>query len=579
MPGGPPAIREVARRLVAYARPHRGVMGASVGLYFASSAIDPLVPAFLKWLIDTGFRADTGVPVWTVPVVIVGLFLARGLFAFGGSFLLARATSDAVLQLRGDLVRSLMRADASLYTHLSPGVAATRVIADPQNAVQALAGAITSTLRDGTTLIALLAYLFWLDWKLALVSLVSIPLLALVVRSVQTRVLRISGQSYESQVRLVGIVDDIARAWRVVRTFDAGDFERRRFGSEAEHLRRTTQKAVIAGATMTPLTQLVASLGVAAIVTLALLDAHRGGTTVGGFVAFVTTLLLTISPMRRLTDVAQPIIGGLVQARACFELIDTVPEADPGCREIDHTRGELRFEGVSVRHAGADKPALEGVDLEIGPGRTVALVGPSGAGKSTLVSTLLGFVRPSTGRVTLDGIDIAEFTNASLRRQFAVVSQDIVLFDGTVADNVVYALPRDPERVEACLRAADLWSFVDALPEKAEARVGTNANRLSGGQRQRLAIARALYKDASVWIFDEATSALDSASERAVHGSIERWRGTRSLILVAHRLSTVRHADRIVVLSEGRVVESGRHEELVARGGVYAGMVRSQVVA
>ena len=572
-------MREVARRVAGYARPHRGAIGASVGLYFASSAIDPLVPALLKWLLDNGFRPDASISVWMVPVVIVGLFLARGLLAFGGSFLLARATSDAVLAMRGDLVRSLMRADASLYAHMSPGVAATRVIADPQNAIQSLAGALTSTLRDGTTLIALLGYLVWLDGRLAIVSLVTIPLLALVVRSVQTRILRISGQSYESQVRLVGIVDDIARAWRVVRTFDAGDFEKKRFGTEAEHLRRTSQKAVVAGATMTPLTQLVASLGVAVIVTLSLLDAHRGGTTVGGFVAFVTTLLLTVTPMRRLTDVAQPIIGGLVQARACLELIDTRPEADPGRLEVDRARGDLRFEGVTVRHAGGDRPALDGVELEIGAGRTVALVGPSGAGKTTLVSALLGFVRPEAGRVTLDGVDIAELTNASLRRQFAVVSQDIVLFDGTIEDNVVYAQPRDAAKVEACLRAADLWSFVDALPEKTLSRVGTNANRLSGGQRQRLAIARALYKDASVWIFDEATSALDSASERVVHASIERLRGTRTLILVAHRLSTVRHADRIVVLAEGRVVESGRHEQLVAEGGLYAGMVRSQVVA
>jgi subfamily B ATP-binding cassette protein MsbA len=364
-----------------------------------------------------------------------------------------------------------------------------------------------------------------------------------------------------------------------VRTFDAGDFERRRFRDEAINLRRTTMKSVVAGATMTPLTQLVASSGVALIVTLALAEAHRGGATVGDFVAFVTTLLMTISPMRHLTDVTQPLVGGLVQARACFDLIDVLPEPDGGQHQLNASKGHLRFDHVSVRHGGGDEPALIDVDLDIPAGQTIALVGPSGSGKSTLVNTLLAFVAPSAGRVTFDGIDIGDIRKASLRRQFAVVSQDIVLFDGSIADNVVYAQEADAPRIEASLKAADLWQFVCSLPDGTATRIGANGARLSGGQRQRLAIARALYKEASVWVFDEATSALDSASERLVHESIERWRGSRTLLLVAHRLSTVRHADNIVVLADGRIVESGCHAELMGRGGMYASMVRSQTIA
>ena len=572
-------MRPTVRRLLVHAREHRLAVTLSVVLFFASSAIDPLVPAFFKWLIDNGFKADVGMPLWLVPLAIVGLFAVRGVLGFGGAFLLARATSDTVLRMRTELVDAVMRADANLYLHLSPGVAATRVIADPNNAVNALAGALTSALRDGTTLLALLAYLLYLDWQLALISLVTIPFLALVVRRVQRRVLQVSGESYESQVRLIGIVDDIARAWRVVRTFDATAFERRRFSDEAARLRLTTMKAVISGATMTPLTQLVASTGVALIVTLALLAAHRGSVTVGDFVAFITTLLLTIAPMRHLTDIAQPIVGGLVQARACFDLIDTEPEADPGTLDLSGVRSELRFERVTVVHQGTDAPALSEVDLEAPAGRTIALVGASGAGKTTLINTMLGFVQPSSGRVSFGGVDIASVRKASLRGQFAVVSQDIVLFDGSIEDNVIYALGRDSARVESCLRAADLWDFVASLPDGAATRVGTNGGRLSGGQRQRLAIARALYKEASIWVFDEATSALDSASERQVHASIERWRGSRTLILVAHRLSTVRHADRIYVFDEGRIVEQGSHDALMAAGGVYSGMVRWQAVA
>ena len=267
-----------------------------------------------------------------------------------------------------------------------------------------------------------------------------------------------------------------------------------------------------------------------------------------------------------------------MQARACFGLIDVRPEPDQGTRELRDFRGDIRFENVSVQYPGGEAPALQGIDIDLKAGRTIALVGPSGAGKSTLVNALLAFVEPSAGRLTVDGIPIGEIAKASLRRQFAVVSQDTVLFDGSVEDNVVYAQPRDPARVEAVLRAADLWGFVAGLPEGAQTRVGTNGARFSGGQRQRLAIARALYKEASVWIFDEATSALDSSSEKLVHEAIAHWRGARTMVLVAHRLSTVRNADTIYVLADGRVVEHGPHDALMAERGMYAHMVQAQAV-
>jgi subfamily B ATP-binding cassette protein MsbA len=572
----PHRLANVTRRLGRYARPSRVPVGTGVLLFFASSSIDPLVPLFLKWLIDHGFKPQPGVPLWIVPVVIVGLFTARGALAFAGAYLFARSTADTVLALRTDLIRAVMRADASLYLHLSPGVAASRVITDPQNAIAALSGALTTVLRDGTALIALLCYLFYLDWQLTLVSLLSIPLLAIVVRRVQTRVLRISGQSYESQVRLIGIVDDIARAWRIVRTFDALDFEQRRFQDEAQRLRRATLKAAVAGATMTPLTQVAASAGVALIVTLALLSAQSSGATVGQFVAFITALLMTISPMRHLADLTQPVVGGLVQARACFELIDTRPEPDRGTLDCESIGAGIRFDRVTVQYPGAERPALDAIDLELPAGRMVALVGASGAGKSTLLNVMLAFVEPTAGRVTIGDVDISQLRKASLRRRFAVVSQDTVLFDGSIADNVVYAQPADARRIEDCLRAADLWDFVSGLPEGLATRVGANGARLSGGQRQRLAIARALYKEAGVWIFDEATSALDTASERTVQESIERWRGGRTLVLVAHRLSTVRQADIICVLADGRVIERGSHAELMERRGAYATMVQAQ---
>ncbi|MDB5820412.1 MAG: msbA [Rhizobacter sp.] len=570
-------LRRTGTRLARYLAKHRAAVVFGVGSFFVAAALEPLLPALFKLLVDHGFKADFGYPVWLVPIVIVGLFGLRGLLTFAGAYLLASSTSHAVLAIRFDLVTALMRADASLFSHLSPGVAASRVINDPKNSTDSLANALTTLLREGTTLVALLAYLFYLNWGLTIVSLLTVPLLTVVVRRVQRRVLAVGRESYESQVRLIGIVDDMTRAWRVVRTFDAGDFERRRFGAEAERLRTTTLTMATAGASLTPLTQLVSSIGVAVIVTLALLDAQRGGSTVGGFIAFITALLMIISPLRRLTDISQPIIGGLIQARACFELIDTPPEADRGTMEVEGCAGDVRFDGAVVTYPGSAHRALDGATLHLPAGHTIALVGASGAGKTTVVNTMLGFAELAGGQVLLDGLDIRQLRKASLRRQFAVVSQDIVLFDGSIADNVAYAQPLDPRKVRTCLEAAYLWDFVQTLPDGAATQVGTNGNRLSGGQRQRLAIARALYKDAAVWVFDEATSALDSEAERAVQQAIEQWRGRKTLLLIAHRLATVRRADCIHVLSAGRVVEAGSHDDLMARGGAYADMVRWQM--
>jgi ATP-binding cassette, subfamily B, bacterial MsbA len=571
------ALRPTARRMLGYLRPRAGATLLGLLALFTASAMEPLVPAYFKLLLDHGFKADFVMPLWTLPLAVVALFAIRGVLGFVGNYLFAWSGSHAVLALRADLIASLMRADAGLFSRLSPGVVAARAIHDPQNATTMLIGASTSLLRDGTTLLALLAYLAWLDWRLTLVSLITVPVLAYVVRRIHQRVVKVGGLSYESQVRLLGIVDDIARAWRVVRSFDAGAFERSRFDAEARTLRRVTLKTASASALMTPLTQVVASVGVAIIITLALLDARQGGATAGEFVAFLTALLMTISPLRRLTDVTQPIVGGLILGRACFDLIDTPPEPDLGSRELTDVRGDLRFERLEVTHGG-DRPALHGVDLHVPAGTTAALVGPSGSGKSTLVSTLLGFVAPRSGRVLIDGIDITSVRKASLRRQFALVSQDIVLFDSSIDDNVAYSQPPDPARIEQCLRAADLWEFVQSLPQRGSTPIGTNGSRLSGGQRQRLAIARALYRNAKVWLFDEATSALDSESERLVHEAVERWRGERTLVLIAHRLSTVRRADAIHVMAAGRVLDSGPHEALLQRCDLYAAMVRAQSI-
>lgn len=571
-------LKETGQRILAYGKPHWKQFAGAFLFFTIGASVEPIIPALFKKLIDSGFKEGMNYPLWMVPVVIIGLFAIRGAFNFAGNYAMTYSISSVVLDLRRDLMRGLLKADAKLFTTISPGLAVTKIINDPQMASQTLGNVTITVIKDTMSLIFLLGYLLYLNWQLTLLSFISMPLLGVLLKQVQKRLMRVGQAQYESQQRLVNTVDDNARAWRVVRTFDAADFELQRFDKEASVLRRFVMKTMATSSLITPLTQVVAAFGVSIIVTLAIHQANQGSTTVGEFVSFITALLMTISPMRHLTDVYQPVTGALITARGAFDLINAPVEPDNGTRELPTSQGDIRFEHVKVEYEGAAAPALADFDLHIQPGQTIALVGASGAGKTTVVSTLLRFVNPTGGRILLDGVPIDELKLASLRRHFAVVSQDIVLFDGSVAQNVAYASPLgiDRAKIEQCLRAANLWQHISGLPEGMDTGIGTNGSMLSGGQRQRLAIARALYRDASIWIFDEATSALDSESEAVVQRSIEDLRHAKTLILIAHRLSTIKNADLICVMSEGRIVEQGTHAELLARGGLYAGMVRIQ---
>ncbi len=565
-------------RLIQYVRPHWRMLIAAVAFFLLSSAVEPVVPALFKKLIDSGFKEGLKYPLWVVPIVVIGLFVIRGTFNFAGTYAMSSATSQIVLNLRRDLMRALLRADSKLFTTISPGLAVSKVINDPQAASGALGASLISIIRDASTLVFLVGYLLYLNPQLTMLAFVSMPLLGMSVKLIRKRLNKVGEASYLAQQKLVTSVDDNARAWRVVRTFDAVDFELHRFEEAAIHHRRMSMKQIATSALVTPITQVLAAVGVSIILTLAIWQASQGSSTVGEFVSFITALLMTISPMRHLTDVFTPISGALITIKGAFELINAPPEPDNGTGTLPTCKGDIAFHDVHLQYEGASQPALDGLNLDIQAGQTIALVGSSGAGKSTVVSSLLRFAYPQSGQITLDGTPIDTLKLASLRRHFAVVSQDIVLFEGSVAQNIAYASPNgvDLAKVERCLRAANLWNHVQTMPGGMDADIGTNGSKLSGGQRQRLAIARALYRDAAVWIFDEATSALDSESEAVVQRSIEDLRGSKTLILIAHRLSTIRNADCIYVMSEGKVAEKGTHAELMAQGGLYAGMVRIQ---
>ncbi len=566
----------VSRRLGRYVYPYRWGAVLTIVAYLGVAGTELMLPKLIGYAFGEGFAKDA-FPLWMVPVVLVGLYVVRGLCNFAGQYLFHWTITRSVLDFRTALVEALLKLDAQVYTRMQPGTAVTKVVNDPQQILQLTGDVGMALLRDGLPAIGLVGYLFHLNWQLTLLALVVAPLLALVMKKVNRRIRLMSSRSYDSQLVLVNKVDDITRAWRVVRQFGAAAFERQRFVDAAQEVRRYNLKAAAAAAMAQPMSQLVASVGLSFIICAALWQARAQGTGVQQFAEFIAALLLLISKLRHLSDLAAPLTRASVIAQGCLALMDAPKEADNGTQELPGpARGDISMDAVRLTYPDAAQPALDGLTLAFGAGKTTALVGASGAGKSSIIHLLLGFGRPDGGHIRLDGADIDALSRAALRRQFAVVSQDIVLFDDSVAANIAYAQPRDEAKLEQVLRAAHLWDFVQTLPEGVETPVGANGSKLSGGQRQRLAIARALYKDAPIWIFDEATSALDTESERAVQQALGQWAGRKTLIVIAHRLSTIRDADAIHVMGAGKLVETGTHAELIARDGAYASMVRAQ---
>jgi subfamily B ATP-binding cassette protein MsbA len=439
-----------------------------------------------------------------------------------------------------------------------------------QGSVGQLVGSVLTLVRDSLTLLALLVYLIYLNWALTLIILLLFPAIGWVMRTAGARVQRLTREGQRANDELAYVVEENVLAWRIVRLHGAGPSQAGRFDKLSNALRRLLLKNVTASAAMTPLTQILAASAMSVVIVIALWQANQGGQTVGSFVAFITAMLMTLPPIRHLADVMAPILRGLTSIERSVELAEDGVNEHGGSHRVAHAEGRIDLDAVTLRYAADQSPALDAFTLTIRAGETVALVGPSGAGKSSLVNLLPRFIEPTAGEIRLDGVPLRDWDIASLRRQFALVSQDVVLFDDSVAANVVLGAEVDAARVREALRGANLLDFVESLPQGIDSEIGHNGSQLSGGQRQRLAIARAIYKDAPILIFDEATSALDSESERAVQSALDELMKGRTTLVIAHRLSTIEHADRVVAIDAGRLVEQGTHAELLARGGLYA---------
>jgi len=567
----PTSIRQRLLRLAPYFVHQKWVWALAIGATLVAALTEPLIPALFQPLLDNGF-AENQLPLWSIPLAVIGLFTVRGLAHFVAQYALARITNDGMEKLRGDLFAKLVRADVSLFSRQSASALSNTVVYEVQIGASQLVSALIGLSRDGFTLLALVGYLMWLNWQLTLVVFTVAPGLSWIMKVLSRRLYSLTKESQKATDDLAYVVEENVLAHRMVRLHGAQAQQIGRFNALGQRLRRLALKSTAASAAMTPLTQIMSSIALSLVLVIALVQSREvgSGATVGGFVAFITAMLMLIAPIKRLADVANPITRGLAALERGLALMHDAPEETQGQHEVERVRGALEWQDITVQFNPEGDAALAHIDLSVRPGETVALVGASGAGKSTLIQLLPRFLNPSSGQVLLDGVPLPMWQLGSLRRQLAMVSQDVVMLNDSLAVNVSLGQTPDREKVRQCLEAANLWPHVQTLAQGIDTDLGHNANQLSGGQRQRLAIARALYKDAPILILDEATSALDNESERLVQEALQKLMQGRTTLIVAHRLSTIEHADRVIVMERGRIVEQGTATELLARGGAYS---------
>ncbi len=565
-------------RLLGYVKPYWRTFAVSILGTAVTAATEPLLPALLKPMLDGTFVHKDSTVIQLAPLFILVIFFVRGVASFVATYAIGWVGNKVVMDLRDEMFHKLLTLPTRYYDDHATGNLISKLTFDVTQVTAAATNVVTVSIRDTIIIIGLLGWLFYLNWKLTLLSLVMAPIIAMMLKVINARLRDASRDSQQAMGDITQVIEESVAAHKVVKLFGGQQYESDRFNDQANWVRRHTMKQTMAAAINVPVVQMIAAIALSIIVYLATVQSHNDETTVGGFLSFIAAMLMLTAPIKRLTGVSEFLQRGLAASESVFELLDTPGEINTGKITLGRANGHIAFEQLSLSYQQDGRLALHNINLEIPAGQAVALVGASGSGKTTMANLVPRFYLPSSGRITLDGHDLADLTLASLRANIALVSQEVVLFNDTISANIAYGQMREVPEAEIIIaaQAAHAMEFIREMPQGLNTLVGERGVKLSGGQRQRIAIARAILKNAPILILDEATSALDSESERHVQAALETLMQGRTSLVIAHRLSTIEKADRIVVLQKGEIVETGTHQELLTKGSVYAQLHRVQ---
>ena len=571
-----PKVRVIYGRLWRYVTPHKLVGFVAVFCMAATAIVEASLVSLLAPLTDEALgnkRLETS--RW-IPYAFLAIFVLRGLSGFGTELSLGWIGRRVISDLRRQVFAKLLTLPMRFFDSQAAGPLLSRMSYNVEMVAESVTSVVTIAVRDVLTVIAAFVVMIWFSPKLTVFVAILFPVVAVLVRLLGIAFRRYSGRIQDTIGEVTQVTDEVVRGSWVVKAFGGYRFERDRFDDADERNRRQNMKLINLRSAGTAVTQVVFGLGIAMVIAMAARESIAGRLTAGAFIAFFSAMMLMLQPVRRITNVNATLQRGVAGADSLFAVIDEDDEVDGGDHVAERARGDVSFDDVRFSYNDADEQVINGVSVDVPAGTTLAIVGHSGSGKSTLVSLLPRFYDPDSGAIRLDGVSISDYTLESLRNNISLVSQDVVLFNDTIRANLTYGGEYSAAAIQAAAEAAYVMEFVEDLPDGLDTQVGERGALLSGGQRQRIAIGRALLKNAPVLILDEATSALDTQSERRIQDALQNLMKDRTTLVIAHRLSTVEGADRIIVLDAGRVVESGTHAELIARGGHYASLYQMQ---